>query len=263
MTKMTKKPIWSLAAEDGEADAAAAAEGEGEDGDADLEFAAEGEDGAEEGDADLELAAEGEDGGETEDAGLELAADDGNDADEGAEEGVDGGLGEIAGEALDDGADPEQVALAEIAAQVAIEAGEDPNEAFQQVLSGEAALDDILETAAGGEDTGALGDTGLVPADDGGGDFDTGNISFGDSVFSFDSGGGLSGLTGLGGIVQQVTLDTADDDGPAVVEEAVVFVDTTAEAPEVSAADAVGAEDTVIPLSIDVADVAPGSRTRR
>ena len=254
-----------------------AAEGdEGADtGDAGLELAA-GDEGADEGDAGLELAAADEGADDAGDAGLELAsADEGSESDVSGLElagDTDGGgsddsglevagdLGggdndsggiELAGEGLeiasasgddDDflGIDPEQAALAEIAAQAAAEAGEDPNQAFEDVLSGAASLDDILETAAGGEDTG-------IPAAAPGAVTYEG---FENSVLGFTSdSGGDGGLDNS--IVNQVDTGGGTDNTTVVVEEVVTVVDTAVETLEVSATDASGTEDQAVALNID------------
>ena len=254
-----------------------AAEGdEGADtGDAGLELAA-GDEGADEGDAGLELAAADEGADDAGDAGLELAsADEGGESDVsglelagdtdgggsedsglevagdlGGGDDVSGGI-ELAGEGLeiasasgndDDflGIDPEQAALAEIAAQAAAEAGEDPNQAFEDVLSGAASLDDILETAAGGEDTGAI-----TPAET------TTFQGFEGSVF------GVTGDTGTGSTLTADTVVEADTSGgtdtttTTTVEEVVTVVETTVDTLEVSATDATGAEDQAVVLNID------------
>ena len=174
-------------AEDDRSDAPAKEGAAAEDAETPEDEGSESE-GSEEGvDAELELAAEGE--GELEDApvaaaaasdevdaslGVTAGADNVDDSDAAVvkqtaevdevdldletvltgDDGFDnGGIDGLVQVALETGADSDRIKLAEAAAQAALEAGVDPDQAFARVLSGEASLDEILQTDAGGEGT--------------------------------------------------------------------------------------------------------------
>ena len=271
-----------LAAEDGEDESGLVAAGEAAEEEAELEVADEAEEVDDSGDleiadedqdTDLELADEGSDDegglelasegeGTPGGIGLELASDDDNDADdlELADTGGSSQDGEevdsLVEDALADGADPEQVALAEVAFEAALEAGSDPEAAFQLVLSGEADLDDILETAAGGEEDIAIDGVEIAGADDSQTNvFDEASgatpLSLSGGAASQSGGGVGGGLDDFVGTAEPEEPEEEPEPEPVAAPEVVTIVDTTAETPNVSVSDASGAEDQTIALNID------------
>ena len=260
---------------EGEGEGKAAAEGEGDavaEGEGDEEAVAEAE-----GDGDEEAVAEAE-GKSGEEAVAEADAGEGSEAEDIADANTDDGgddaldaeavaeadgtndTEEAAAEALVSGADAEDVELAKSAADIAREnalaegmteeeAAVAAEEAFAQVVSGEASVDDLIETASGGpEIEPPPSDFGDVPV------FDTGPAPGADP---------FAGLQSIPEVNEQVTVvdDTPPEDVVERVEEVAEVVEAAvADEATITAGPVTGGEDTAIALDI-TAEVADASDT--
>ena len=218
-----------------------------EEGDADPEAAPQENDAdSNDGDADLEFAP-AEEGGESDtldDDALELSADDTDglgDAFAGlvvALEAAEADL--LEGLSTDEGTELGDLQLAEAAA-VVLEADLDPEQMFEQVLSGEIALDAILETSAGGPGTSQA--SVEFQSEFGVPEFElAGAISFEKSVFNIGPVGSIE-ASNLYGTIADVVISFGEAPEVREDENAAFVLDSLVEASEDSLTDTIDLQE--------------------